>query len=93
MTNLEKLAALAKYGLTIEINSHRTCHEPILSAIGDYEATNNEKLPADLKKEMVDFDSFVWITCYPHSSGGSIDVIHWDINVAIDECIKACHDL
>lgn len=80
---LNKIIARAKCGITIQINPHRDYYQTAEEWINE---NNVGKLPNEfLHKKMIELNQVVMVTVYPDTPIGSYDVIHYDLEMALDK--------
>ena len=86
MNKLQELMSKCM-SVMITINDHRCSYE----SVKDYLLSRNDNdwndLPIDMQEEMIKRDSLVDIRFHPRTPVVSMDVIHYDIDMAIQECL------
>lgn len=89
MDKLLKLCSLCKCGVYIEVNKYRDYYDSIEDAVND--ALEDEYMNNDMAHKILLTGNFVNIQFYPDTPVGFYRIIHYDLELALDEALK-CFD-
>lgn len=92
MEKLKELISKCKAGFSLEINEHKNVYENVeeylkTSLMGFY-----EEIPKNIYEEIVRTDNLVHLQFYPNTPVGFNIVLHYDLDMAIDEALKLISD-
>lgn len=92
MNILNELKSRCKFGMSIEIDNHKVYHDTVEEHLDSFfgVAVNSEEYKTDFKDydKMIELNTIVEIQCYPVSSVGSITVLHYDLDIALEIALK-----
>lgn len=88
---IDKLSILiskCKFGISVYINVHKSSHQSVETWF-DVTRTRHETIEQLGEKfdKMQELDSIVFIHFYPQNSDEYVNVLHYDLEKAIDECL------
>jgi hypothetical protein len=91
MTTQEKLQSLisrCKASVSIEINQHRDYYLTIEESIAEYgDGKEKDNIDSEVFAKMIESDTCVEIQFYPRTPIGFFKVYHYDVDLALDECL------
>jgi len=91
MKKLLELISKCKGAVEVKVNSHKTMYDEIKDHISEqeiYECVDN-----DVLDKMVELDTIVEVTFYPHTPVGHCVVYHYDVDKALDEALQMRKEL
>jgi len=84
---LKELLSHCAAGCYININAHKDIYQTTADALADIEKEQDIKLPPEDKQKMIETDTIIEIIYYPRTPIVRHQVLHWDIDQALDEAI------
>lgn len=89
MNKLQELINKCKNSVTVQANDHRDYYMTIEDNIAEF-GDGKEALEIDpeVYKTMIETDQYVSIQFYPRNATGFYKVYHYDVELALDECLK-----
>ena len=98
MNNTDKLKVLVGKGkgsVSIQVNDHKDCYETVEQAIGESLGDPHTMFGETdqlLIEEMIKRDEMVKIQFYPHTPVGFYVVCHYDLDLALDQCLEILNE-
>lgn len=92
MNKLSQIVALCKCSVAVHINSHTDNYQPLNKYLSDYALLNPDEfmdISDDVLSKMVELNTIVEIYAYPDTPVGSYHVMHYDLDLAMDEMLIA----
>ena len=84
MNRLKELKARCKGGVSIFFDEHKVNY----AQVDDQLVSDGVQVSKDIKDKMNELDSMVYIYFYPDTPIGLYTVNHYDIGLAVDECLR-----
>jgi hypothetical protein len=88
MDKLKTLIERCKCGVYLTINDHRNIHQSVTDALFEY-ASEGFEIATEVQAEIVETDTLIDLQFYPDTPVGSYRVIHYDLDLALNEALKA----
>lgn len=88
MKKLEELSSKCKGEVNIYINGHRSAYHSVQSELEEYHEDYANEISNDILSEMIKRDKMVWVQFYPNTPVGFNSILHYDLEMAIDECLS-----
>jgi hypothetical protein len=88
MEKLKELISKCKAGFSLEINEHKNVYESVEDYLNESLCDFREQIPNDIYKEIVRTDNLVHLQFYPNTPVGFYIVLHYDLDMAINEALK-----
>lgn len=85
MNKLQELIKLCECSVSVEVNAHRDVY---MTAYKYLVEANLEGEDRDIVDEMVLRDFIIEIQFYPNTPVGFYKVWHYDLDMALDECLE-----
>ena len=94
LEKLNKLISLCKAEISISINEHTSGYQTVKKYLENCQLIYGEDLEIseEIKKVMIDKNIMVNIVFYPDTPIGSYSVYHYDVEEALDECLRIMED-
>ena len=90
MDKLKELMSRCKCGVHIEINHHRDYYQSAADWIEDRKGFEcPPEIEPDVRAKIIETDTIIDIQFYPDTPIGSYEIVHYDLDAALDECL-AC---
>lgn len=95
MDKLNQLISECKCGISLFVNDHKDCYQTARERIYDKKETFGEAITAsdEIKQKMIELDTIIYLSFYPDTPIGSVDIYHYDVNMAIDQALAYIKDL
>lgn len=88
-SKLDKLITLCKCEVSISINEHTIGYTTVEKHLKDHEEMfESLEISDELRKLMIEKNQLVRIIFYPDTPIGSYDVWHYDVELALDQCLS-----
>ncbi|WP_417244303.1 hypothetical protein [Celeribacter sp.] len=87
MKKLLQLVERCKFGVHLQIDGHKSYHQPVEDRLNDDFGDFIDEIPADVLAEMIKRDRIVDLHFYPDTSSGFYKILHYDIEAALDVAI------
>lgn len=84
---ITKLAERSKAGVFLRINAHKIYYDTAKAAIDEL-SEDGENPSDEIKNEIIKRDMLVDLQFYPDSPGGFFRIIHYDIDMALDQAFE-----
>ena len=82
---LKMLMSRCKCGCFVSVNEHRNYHETVRQFLSGFGAFSfGIEIDPEVKSRMIDTNTVVRLVFYPDTPIGSYDVLHYDIDAALD---------
>lgn len=91
MKKLNELKDKCKASVTITINQHKDYLQTVQQYFDDLlrrKEIDEEDLEPNIVLKMIDTDTIIDIQFYPNTPVGFYRVFHYDLELAINECLK-----
>ena len=88
MRKLNELKQRCKGGVSIFFDDHKVNY----MSISDHCEDDRLDINNDVLNKMIELDSIISIHFYPDTPIGSYSVHHYDIELAVDECLRILND-
>ena len=92
MTTSEKLQTLVAKcaaGVYVIFNQHKDYYETIEQHFKDLgNGDRKDSIDPEVWAKMIELNQLVDIQFYPHTPIGSFSVYHYDLDLALDQCIE-----
>jgi hypothetical protein len=89
MDKLKTLLERCKCGVFLTVNEHRDYYQSPQEKLGEiarWECPPN--IPDDVRQRIIETDTIIELTFYPDTPIGSYQIVHYDLDVAIDEALE-----
>lgn len=94
MDKLTQLLARCKYGVYLTVNEYRDYYETVERRLDEFYA-NLERAPdiePEVRTKMIELDMIVDLQFYPDTPSGSYQVLHYDLDAALDIALKCLRE-
>lgn len=87
MDKLKTLIERCICGVYLTINDHCTVYQSINEALIGY-ASEGFEIPSEVQAKIVETDTLIDLQFYPDTPVGYFRVIHYDLDLALNEALK-----
>lgn len=94
MDKLKTLVERCKASVSVEVNNHRGVYMTLDQWFEEEDLLGHsvaKDLDPDVRAKMIELDTLVVVQFYPHTPVGFYVVVHYDIDLALDQAL-ACLD-
>lgn len=92
MSNLAKLIQVCKASVSLDVNEHKDLYmsaKDFLSQLFErQEMSPEDDINSDKFQKMIQTDTIICLTFYPHTPIGSYQIYHYDVEAAINEALS-----
>lgn len=85
---LKYLIDNCKCGVTITINDHKTMYQTVTEYLNDLVKNLDANIDDNDRFEMIQRDTVIEIQLFPSTPRISYEILHYDLDMALDEAIN-----
>lgn len=88
MDKLKKLLSKCKCSVCLEVNKHRDYYQTVEDYLSDMECGGPIDVDQEVRDKMIELDTVVEVQFYPDTPIGFYNILHYDLDTALDEALK-----
>lgn len=94
MDKLKLLLARCKCGVFLMVNEHRDYYESAERRLDDHYALMGcqPEVSDEVRAKMIETDTIIDLQFYPDTPIGSYQILHYDLDAALDEALACLED-
>ena len=93
---LNLLISKCKASVTVSVNDHKDCYTTAAKEIADSKVDPHSMLDEaseEVHEEMAKRDTIIVVQFYPRTPVGFYNVAHYDLDMALDECLEILNEI